>query len=399
MLSFAFESGLVITGFVFVMMLAIEYLNVLTRGKWNSVIGRWKWGQLAFCAFLGVTPGCLGTYAVVSLYMHRVVTIGAVTAAMIATSGDESFVMLALFPGRALLLFGILFVVGILSGFLTDRLTKAHRTRTTAHLDRYVSTHPHDERCVPFSKGEILAQWKACSAHRGWLTLFLVLFLTGVLSGRVGHAHFAAGGGSGTRVAEPRAAPPSTSPAAGADHEPLGSEEDAGHGHERAHGHDGEASHAAEWDWVRITLLLAALMGLSIVVTVPDHFLEEHLWNHIAKVHVWRIFLWTFGAILVVRVLLSHAGMEEIIRHGWLPVLLAACLIGLIPESGPHLLFVTLYAQGAIPFSVLLASSIVQDGHGMIPLLSHSRRAFVLVKAVNLAVGLLIGLAGQATGW
>jgi len=49
-------------------------------------------------------------------------------------------------------------------------------------------------------------------------------------------------------------------------------------------------------------------------------------------------------------------------------VMFLAVVIGIIPESGPHLIFVTLFAQGSIPFSILLASSIVQDGHGMLSL-------------------------------
>jgi len=48
---------------------------------------------------------------------------------------------------------------------------------------------------------------------------------------------------------------------------------------------------------------------------------------------------------------------------------------------------------------VLLANSIVQDGHGMLPLLADSRRDFLRVKLINFAVGLLIGLAGIVLGW
>ena len=70
-----------------------------------------------------------------------------------------------------------------------------------------------------------------------------------------------------------------------------------------------------------------------------------------------------------------------------------------MPESGPHLVFLTLYVQGSIPFSVLLASSIVQDGHGMLPMLAESRRAFVIVKAVNFTAGLLIGGAAMSLGY
>jgi hypothetical protein len=73
--------------------------------------------------------------------------------------------------------------------------------------------------------------------------------------------------------------------------------------------------------------------------------------------------------------------------------MLAAALLGIIPESGPHLIFVNLFDQGHISFTVLLVSSIVQDGHGMLPLLSVSRRSFVMVKLFNLAVGLVVGAA------
>ena len=54
-------------------------------------------------------------------------------------------------------------------------------------------------------------------------------------------------------------------------------------------------------------------------------------------------------------------------------------------------MFLTLSARGSVPFSVLLASSIVQDGHGMLPMLAHSRRAFLGIKAVDLAAGALCG--------
>jgi len=67
--------------------------------------------------------------------------------------------------------------------------------------------------------------------------------------------------------------------------------------------------------------------------------------------------------------------------------------VGIIPESGPHIIFITLYAQGIIPFGTLLANSIVQDGHGALPLLAESRKAFIKMKLINLTVGLVAGLA------
>jgi len=50
-----------------------------------------------------------------------------------------------------------------------------------------------------------------------------------------------------------------------------------------------------------------------------------------------------------------------------------------------------MYAQGLVPFSVLLTTSFVQDGHGMLPLLSYSFKDSVLIKIFNLVFGLLVG--------
>ncbi|MCK5368493.1 MAG: hypothetical protein KAQ62_08065, partial [Cyclobacteriaceae bacterium] len=79
--------------------------------------------------------------------------------------------------------------------------------------------------------------------------------------------------------------------------------------------------------------------------------------------------------------------------------LIVAVLVGIIPESGPHLIFVTLFAQGTIPISILLASSVSQDGHGMLPLLAESKKGFFAVKLVNIIVALLTGIIGYLLGF
>ncbi len=333
--------ALMITGFVFVMMLVVEYLNVLTAGVWRERLAGHKWGQYILAAVLGATPGCLGAFAVVAMYSHRVVSLGAVVAAMVATSGDEAFVMLALIPRQAFLLAGLLFGLGIVAGVLTDLLSAWRRSAgAESYCDR-LEVHAENQ-CVCFPRGQIVAQWRSCSAARGILAVGLAIFVVALVSGRVG--------------------PPT-------------------------------------WNWIRVTLLIMSAAGLFIVSTVPDHFLEEHLWQHVARRHVPRIFLWTFGALVAMYVVTEHLHMEAAIKEGQWIVLLIACVVGLIPESGPHLVFVTLYAQGTIPLSVLLASSIVQDGHGMLPMLAHSRRAFLVIKMVNLIMGLLVGSATMVMGF
>ena len=322
------------------MMLAIEYLNVLSRGAWQKQLTEHRWGQYVLAAFLGATPGCLGAFAVVAMYSHGVLTLGAVVAAMIATAGDESFVMLAMIPKQAVVLHLVLFVIGLIAGVLVDSVAgglAAHLPVSCEGLEVHL-----EEACECSPRGRVLLQLRQCSAARGTLTVALGLFVVAIAAGQVG----------------PRA-----------------------------------------WDWIRVTLLVTAASALFIVLTVPDHFLETHLWQHVARTHIPRVFLWTLGALLAVHFLTKGYHLEGTIQRGKWLVLLIACLVGLIPESGPHLIFVTLYARGAVPLSILLASSIVQDGHGMLPMLAHSRRDFAVVKAIAFGAGLALGGAVVRLGF
>ena len=148
-------------------------------------------------------------------------------------------------------------------------------------------------------------------------------------------------------------------------------------------------------------MTLSFIPKLFIVATVPDHFLEEHLWKHVAREHALRVFLWTLGAMLVLFFVFQNVDVEHVVhdqRLVWI-LLAAACLIGLIPQSGPHLVFVLLFIDGLIPFSILLANAIAHSGHAPLPLLAHSRRAFLGVKGITFVVGAVVGAVLLALGW
>lgn len=400
---------LMITGFVFVMMLVIEYVNVLSAGRWGSSLAGNRWGQYLLAAALGAVPGCLGVFAVVAMFSHRVIGLGAVITAMIATSGDEAFVMLAVMPREAIVLAAILVLVGIAAGVFTDSMAGRVRFLERLSCDGLQVHRGHEG--VVFSRAGILAQWRNCTPARGILAAALALLVAGIVTGLfTTHFHNCALAGREavcehhTHAAhEPGGHDHTHDPARG-DHGPGHDPDQAGHVHhhddacaEHGHVHDAEGG---GWDWIRVTLLVTSLLALLIVVTVPDHFLDEHLWRHIAMRHLPRIFLWTLGAIVVLYLVTTRLHVDlalAMVRGRWF-VLLVACLLGVIPQSGPHLIFVTMFVAGYVPFSILLASSIVQDGHGMLPLLAYSRRMFLLIKAINLIFGLAVGAAALAAG-
>jgi len=286
--------------------------------------------QIITATILGITPGCLGSFTVVSLYTHKMMGLPALVAVMIATSGDEAFVMFALFPGKAFLLHGVLFAIAILAGWLVQFFIREDIEPEQKGF--FV----HDqENCRCFSKKIIIPQLKRMTFERAVLLMFVVLFTILLLTGVIGKN---------------------------------------------------------VWDWKRITFMAGSLFMLFLFITVPEHFLKEHIYQHILRKHLLRIFLWTWGAFVVLHFIESSLALTNLVQNNNHLILILAVLMGVIPESGPHLVFVTMYSENLIPFSILLANSIVQDGHGMLPLLAESRKDFIKVKSINLIIGFIIGL-------
>ena len=94
----ALRAAVLITGMVVIMMMMIESLNISSGGRFFQRLRGSKFGQIVVSALLGWIPGCLGGFASVSLFSHGMISFGALVAMLIATSGDEAFVMLTLFP-------------------------------------------------------------------------------------------------------------------------------------------------------------------------------------------------------------------------------------------------------------------------------------------------------------
>ena len=103
------KHSIVISIFVLSMMTLVEYLNLISEGRIKIFMVKNRLFQYILTAFLGATPGCLGAFTVISLYIHGFVSFGSVVGTMIATSGDEAFVMISLFPKKAFIIFAFLF--------------------------------------------------------------------------------------------------------------------------------------------------------------------------------------------------------------------------------------------------------------------------------------------------
>lgn len=281
----ALKETLSICLLVMLMMTLIEVFNVTTRGKLFNRLSGSRVGQVVLCAILGVTPGCLGGFAGVSLYTHRMVGFGALLAMLIATAGDESILMLSLFPGKAMAMFAGLFclavIVGIITEYILDKSGKRH-LKDDRHIDDNFEIHECDEE-----------------------------------------------------------------------------------GHEEHHEE-----------------------GFRHKIV---HFFTDHLWKHVIKRHLPSIFAWTFGVLLAVGLLSAYVDIEAWIKGNKGIMILIAVLVGLIPQSGPHIVFVTMFANGLLPFSVLLANTISQDGHACLPLIAENKRSFAYAKLLKSVLAIAAG--------
>lgn len=341
------RNSVLITGLVMIMMLMIEYINIHSHGKWFTKLRQNRVGQVVLGAGLGIIPGCMGGFAAVSMYSHKLLSFGALVAMMIASSGDEAFVMLAMIPKEALLLMVILFVIAIVVGLVVDRFSKPAQHEGCA--EGY-QIHDEDEKIETDDK-PTLRNLRHASAERIALLLGVILFIVALAFGMLEHEHEA------EEVAE------------------------------TAHTH----LNIFDEYWMNLIFAVISLFVVWFIATAPEHVVKEHLWEHIIRKHFLSIFLWTFGTLLVIQIGLHYFDIETLISNNIPWMILLAVLVGIIPESGPHLLFVTLFATGVVPFSVLLANSISQDGHASLPLLAESKRSFLKAKIVNVLVASFFG--------
>jgi len=340
------QKTLMVSGFVLMLMIIIEYINVKTSGKWNQGLVKNNFFQLLSSIFLGLTPGCAGTFAVVSLYSHNLFGFFALLGATIATFGDEAFVIFSASPETAFKLTLWLSITAVVFGLLFMVI----KLKPTANLEKHFET--HDEDCCKHSEHapviDISHNFRKITLERAFLMAIIVLVTLNILF-------------------------------------PEHSE----HG-EHEHGFLSPES---------IVFFILSLVSLFIIMTVPEHFLIEHIWGHVLKKHFVRLFLWSFGTIFAIQVLQLFYPIDHLVSNNLSVMLLLSVLIGILPISGPHLFFFTLFMQGLIPFSILFANSLVQEGHGGIPLLAEDKKAFVWIKTIKIIIAVCVGFIGINMGF
>ncbi|CAN5829931.1 putative manganese transporter [soil metagenome] len=375
--------------YVGLMLVFFGWLQWRTGERVTQVLQRHRhWAPLVG-ALLGVTPGCAGALLVMPLYARGVVPFGAVVAALVATMGDSSWVLIAFNPQLALGIHGLLLITGILTGYVVHALGISPSVRLRDAGD------------------DTTGSGSCCTTPRS-------------ASGRV----------VGGRGAAPQPAPalrvalpaPAALPVA-------------------------VPSAATAVGVAPLTFWWLALVGfvVSIPVVFPigdpaaltvalgglDPYLLVGNLGTLVAVVVFFQSRARFADDSVDSIAPAQTTMSAVLRNGaketsfvitWVALtyvvyevavgltgfsaaslagvgiagVVVGALVGLVPGCAIQIVFTGLYAAGGLPLPTLLANAVSQDGDALLPLLFTDRRAAAAATAITTVPALVVGLSALA---
>jgi uncharacterized membrane protein len=350
--------------FVAVMLALFGLLQWRTGGAVSDWLARHRrLGPLAG-ALLGAVPGCGGAIVVMPLFLRGTVSFGTVVATLVATMGDSSFVLFAAAPSTALALHGGLLLAGLVTGAIVDGLGYDPRLPPDADARRGMADAVAGTPVVPGAPSTVGAQAAVIGltgrpvigAVPPSLVAFWLLLATG----------FALAVPTVFRLV----------PAEALDLGPL-----------PTHVLLGSLGTLA---CVSVVLLRRRRCRTSDRGDTTAERPRDVLLDAGRETAV--VTTWVAVAFVGYEVLVASTGLDL----GRLPTLgllgvLAGALLGLVPGCAPQLVLTGLYAQGALPLSVLVANALSQDGDALFPLLASDRRSAVVGTSISTLPGLVVG--------
>jgi hypothetical protein len=345
---------------------------------------RYRWGR-RFDALLGrhrrlgplvaaastMPPGCGGAIIVMALYARGGVSYGAAVAALVATMGDASWVLLAADPVLTLKLKLMLLITGTAVGYVIDGLGvqpgRRHPLVTQAMtLSPTSNGHPVAAAITPPAPRSAAAAIGVPVADRpsrlarpvttlhgfGMLPALLWLVL-----------------GAGATVSVPVT--------------------------------------FQLLDPDNLYLVLGAVGTLLAVVafargggTLADDDVSTAFPDSMAQVlrhggyEVAFVTVWVAAAYLAWSLLTHVTGFDgsQLPLLGLAGVVVGAC-IGLVPGCAIQIVFAGIFLTGGMPLSTFVANTISQDGDALIPLLALESRSALIATLVTTLPALLVGSA------
>jgi hypothetical protein len=309
-------------------------------------------------ALLGVSPGCGGAIVLMPLYARGTVSYGTVVAALAATMGDSSWVVLAWNPAFALRIHLLLFVVGLVTGYVVDALgiDPARAVRRIVRRPDPVIAAPAGGSLPATVTGVLAPQRRLSSAFWGLTAPAFVVSVPvvfqavdpAVLTGAFGGVDpYLALGAVGTAVA------------------------------------------------LVVFLSGRGRLADDSLETVRPRPLREVL-RHSAH-EASFVTVWVAVAYVSWQAVTTLTGFDgsELALAGVVGVLVGA-LVGLVPGCAIQIVFTGLYVAGGVPLPTLIANAVSQDGDALIPLAALRPRAAATATVITTVPAIVVGLGALA---
>ncbi len=273
--------------------------------------------EIPICSFLGAIPGCGGAIMVMSLFTRRVVSFGAILAALISTMGDAAFLLIASKPQAALIILPVTFLVGIISGYIVQPFTKdflKNKNNQSLNFDEL----PKNKTSYKFYK------------------LWFIFLIPGIFLGLINAFNI-----------------------------------------ELSHIFFGiDTIQTFSFLMALFCIILWVLNPLTDIQMASIH---ENSYRRVVDttcfVTVWVII--SFVLYELINLSTKGAIFDSLILFGpFIP--LAAILIGFIPGCGPQIMITSMYVSGQIPLSAQIGNSISNDGDALFPAIAISAKAAIV---------------------
>jgi len=296
--------------------------------------------EVPLAAFLGALPGCGGAIIVVTQFTKRQASFGSVVAVLTATMGDAAFLLLATRPldGAIILSSGLL--IGSVSGYVVNQL----------HADDYLAPSVASATAEGASSSD-------CNSKRLGRAFWRVAFVPSLIIAFL---------------------------------------------------------LAFQFDFQQLTIQLGEYVnlfgafGAFVVISLwafsskgenyqeitceDDNSVPYSRFNKVMQ-DTHFVTAWVVAAFVLYEVAIHIFGLDlkQWFSHYAIFAPLVGLLIGLLPGCGPQILVTSLYIQGVVPFSALIANAISNDGDALFPAIALAPKAALVATIYSAIPALVIG--------
>ena len=315
-LSSSSDAYIAVSSFVGVTLLFFVFLEKKNFNIQNFILKNKKF-EIPICSFLGVIPGCGGAIMVMSLFTRRVVSFGAILAALISTMGDAAFLLIATKPQAALIILPVTFFAGVISGYIAQPFTKdflKNKINNSLSIDE-----------LPKNK-----------TSNKFYELWFIFLIPGILLGLINafniEINFIF---SGLDIIQ-------------------------------------------SFSFL-CALYCVFLWVLNPLTDIQMASIHENSYRKVVDTTCF-VTVWVIVSFVLYEIInLSTGGVifDSLILFGpFIP--LAAILIGFIPGCGPQIMITSMYVSGQIPLSAQIGNSISNDGDALFPAIAISAKAAIV---------------------